>query len=640
MQFTFSKQQLKSSFLVRKTSQYFLMCLPQFHVPMTIIYTHEDGSKDIFLRKEELGHGGFAVVYRVTHQTTGKDYAMKVLSKEKYEGPKGKKSLEKLKNEILIQKSLNHPNIVRSYYAFTDAFNYYIVLEYCPGKTVRDLLKNSENGYLSEPETRKILRDVIRGLVYLHDNHIIHRDLKLENYMIGSDGKVKIADFGLSVILKNEDDKRYSICGTPNYLSPELLQRVNKGHSYEVDIWTIGVSAFAMLTGHPPFEGGRKKITYENIKNCDYHFPPSIPISPLAKDFIRTILKINPEKRPTAIDLANHPFLTTFDFEPVPPFPIGNENENGNGNEINSPEKYQNQVYPKVNFNINSYRPRPNVPLPSPKSNVHTNFRTHNVPNEEQEYERIVNKYLHNNNNNRHDHINHYDLYHYNNHNNHHLHHKNTKFGANENNELNFEKREEKEFTIPKHFVSRFCFHHDDLGYLLSDGTVGACFKDRSRIVMDPKEEFAQYYKIYDSPAEVIHIQDYLEKEHEGHIDRLTRKIYLVTRFAKSLKKTSSLYTLLDEDYDPSIPLLHVKYFLNKDKAILFRLNDKDLQVNFCDHKKLIIFWNTKQMCLVRSITQKCSLLDLNEVINLNSNNDELKRFMVAKEMLAELCRK
>lgn len=624
------------------------MCLPQFHVPMTIIYTHEDGSKDVFLRKEELGRGGFAVVYRVIHQSTGKEYAMKVLSKEKYEGPKGKKKLEKLKNEILIQKSLNHPNIVRSYYAFTDAFNYYIVLEYCPGKTVRDLLKNSEKGYLSEPETRKILRDVIRGLVYLHDNHIIHRDLKLENYMIGSDGKVKIADFGLSVILKNEDDKRYSICGTPNYLSPELLQRVNKGHSYEVDIWTIGVSAFAMLTGHPPFEGGRKKITYENIKNCDYHFPPYISISPLAKDFIRTILRINPQKRPTAIDLANHPFLTTFDPEPVPPFLVENKNENDNGNQYQYQDDVETPKYqpsPNVNFNFrsNTPRPHPNIPLPT---NVQTHLKTHNEQNnEEEEYQRIVNKYLHNNH---HNHVNHYDLYHYNN--NNHYHHLQHKFGPNENNikkenELKVEKVEElKEFTIPKHFVSRFCFYHDDLGYLLSDGTVGACFKDRSRIVMDPKEEFIQYYKIYDSPAEVINVQDYLEKEQEkindSHIDKIKRKIYLVRRFAKSLKKTSSLYELPEEDYDPSLPLHHVKYFLNKDKAILFRLNDKDLQVNFVDHKKLIIFWNTKQMCLVRSITQKCSLMDLNDVVNLNSNNDELKRFMVAKEMLAELCRK
>lgn len=609
------------------------MCLPQFHVPMTIIYTHDDGTRDVFLRQEELGHGGFAVVYRVTHETTNKSYAMKVISKDKYEGPRGKKKLEKLKNEIIIQKSLDHPNIVRSYYAFSDAFNYYIVLEYCPGGTVRDFVKNSEKGYLSEPETRKILRDVVRGVVYLHDNRILHRDLKLENYMVGADGKIKIADFGLSVVLKNDDDKRFTICGTPNYLSPELLSKVNKGHSYELDIWTIGVSAFAMLTGRPPFDGGRKILTYENIKHCDYRFPPNIQISETAKDFIRIILRANPQKRPTAIDLANHPFLMAYDPRPVPPFEPLNEVKD----DVHSPASYKSPLYNDQNFNANANFqieshamrvPLHGLPI-TPKDNfINNNYKAKNVNSPL--FPRINDCETRSTKS----HHRHIDLHHQNVHQS----HNNNKVNDFNLGLLNVK----KDFNIPKQFVSRFCFHGDDLGYLLADGTVGACFQDRSRVVMEPRETFVQFYRNYDSLPEVINLRDYIEKQRErlNENDRLHRKIALIQRFARSLKKTKSLYELPNDEYDSIIPLLHVKYFLNKNNEILFRLSDKNLQVNFSDHMKLIIFWSTKQMCLVRSIRERCELQDLNEIVNMNPHSDELKRFMTAKEMLSELCRK
>ena len=151
-----------------------------------------------------------------------------------------------------------------------------------------------------------------------------------------------------------------------------------------------------------------------------------------------------------------------------------------------------------------------------------------------------------------------------------------------------------------------------------------------------------QFYRNYDSLPEVINLRDYIEKQRErlNENDRLHRKIALIQRFARSLKKTKSLYELPNDEYDSIIPLLHVKYFLNKNNEILFRLSDKNLQVNFSDHMKLIIFWSTKQMCLVRSIRERCELQDLNEIVNMNPHSDELKRFMTAKEMLSELCRK
>lgn len=284
----------------------------ELYVPLTIVHARHDGTKDVYERHEELGRGGFASVYRVTNKKTNQEFAMKIISKDKYDNDPNGKMLEKLMNEISLQKSLNHQNILKSYGSFKDAFNYYIVLEYCPGKSVKELLRKSENGRLTEDEAKRILRDVVMGVVYLHNHKVIHRDLKLENFMIGADGKIKIADFGISRRLSYADEKRFSICGTPQYLSPELLQTTNTGHSYEVDIWAIGVCAYTMLTGRQPFDAGVKKLTYEAIKSCNYQFPSTIPLSAAAKDFIQVVLKINPKKRPNAIDLANHKFLCSF----------------------------------------------------------------------------------------------------------------------------------------------------------------------------------------------------------------------------------------------------------------------------------------------------------------------------------------
>lgn len=289
----------------------------RMHIPPKIVYVRDDGSKDIYICNEKLGQGGFAVVYRVTQQNTNKSYAMKVILKDKRTCSINNFLLEKIQNEIQIQKKLNHPNIVASKISFSDERNQYIILEYCPGKSIREYLRKSEQGHLTEPETRKILKDVIQGLIYLHKRKIIHHDLKLENFIIGANGKVKIADFGVSYALKNANDKIFSVYGTTNYMAPEMLQDDNQGHSLEVDIWSIGVSAFIMLTGQQPFNGFEKEVVYENIKKCDYHFPSQIQLSYEARDFIKLILRLDPWRRPAATDLLTHPFLTKNDIEKI-----------------------------------------------------------------------------------------------------------------------------------------------------------------------------------------------------------------------------------------------------------------------------------------------------------------------------------
>ena len=525
-------------------------------VPATISRRRDNGTTVVYKKFEELGRGGFAAVYRITNLYTNEDYALKVIPKERVAKAK---TLDKLKEEISIQRSLNHPNIVRSYDNFEDALNYYIVVELCQGKSVKELVKNE--GRLSETETARILNDVISGLRYLHDNRIIHRDLKLENFFIGRDGRVKIGDFGLSTRLYYDDERKHTMCGTPNYLSPELVTATEKGHSYEVDIWAVGVSAFAMLTGRPPFQSIKKTLTYEYIKNCQYRFPYDIRISTIAKDFIRSILQINPALRPSAHDLARHPFITI------------------NMNSIRQKQEVKNSI------------PRPNTNI-EPKKNQFTH--------QDKPYQVITNHNENNNrinNNNLYDHQKKYDTY---------------------------------EIPIPKTFVTRFCDQSDKagLGYLLLDGTSGICFNDGSRIVMDPYEEFFQYYEdITKILPEVYDVK--------GSNFSEPKKIAYMQLYASTLKKMKTMYELPHKHYNRNLPLKHIKQWTRSKDAILFKFDDKNVQVNFDDHHKMFIFTATKKFFVVKSIKETGRPISFNDVKNMGLMKDDLRRFSVAKGMLS-----
>lgn len=593
------------------------MSSQQSYVPSTIVYNREDGSKNVFICHEKLGHGGFAAVYKVTIENTNKAYAMKVISKERNENSNGKKSLEKLKNEIKIQKNLIHPNIVQSKISFSDEFNYYIALEYCPGKSIREYLRSSENGRLSEPEARKILNDVLEGLIFLHNHQIIHHDLKLENFLIGSDGNVKIGDFGLATIYKSDEDKKYPFCGTTNYLSPEMILKKSKGISFESDIWAIGVSAFIMLTGKPPFDGGDKERTYQKIKNCDYTFPSKIQISAEAKDFIKTILRIDPSKRPIAIDIIDHPFLTKLDkekvqlYKPVQKVPKFNPSQTiQKVQQIPKCPANQNNAFIQTKFCSKS---RNLAPIP-PKSSIY-NFerKSSNVKNDDANVD-IFHKIV---------------LCDY------------------ENNEIKNEMNSviKKSFILPKHFIAKHFIHDGDLGYIMSNGCVGVCFSDKSRIIMDPREEFAQFYRYSNSNGEVIRLEDYFQENpgcnnFSAIKNKYQDKVSLLKKFSRAFKKYISLYDMQNGAFDSSIPLHNVKHYIQKDQTTLFKFSDNNVQVNFKDCRKLIIFWNLRKMCIVRNLKDNCDLLDLNDIASSNNNCEEHKKLRRAKELLLVLAKR
>lgn len=602
------------------------MSLP-FYVPPVITHTREDGTKNVFTCLEKLGQGGFAVVYKVKHQNTNKIYAMKIISKQLLMNTKGKSYLEKLKNEIQIQKSLIHSNIVQSKISFSDEFNYYIALEYCPGKTISEYLRSNGQGHLNEPEARKVLRDVLNGLIYIHNRKIIHYDLKLENFIIGSDGKVKIADFGLSTFRKDDEEKKNSsICGTPNYMSPEIVMKKDNGSNFASDIWAIGVATFIMLTGRAPFAGFYKDDVYDNIKNCQFSFPPNIPLSMEAKDFIKSILKIDPSKRPSAFDLIKHPFMTKHDSEQIQLY-------HPSPKAIPSPtQKYQS---PTKYTPINEYtRTRAGSSIP---------FYNNNIEKIGQIYSQFPSP------------SNIYDIT-----------HKNANLNSpsfymrpiidndysikksilnsptkicSENQDGNHKiepplPKQKKSFTIPGNFVVKHSFLREDLVYLLGNGTVGICFGDKSRIVLDPNEEFVQYYNAQSTQLEVYSLIE--NQELNSTIDE---KVSLVKKFARAFKKFKNLYDQSRKNTIASIPLHHVSSFIKKDNSVLCKFSNKNVQVNFNDGKKLIIFWNTKKMCISKNIKEKCILFSQNDISKMNANSDELIKYKKTKEMLNALAR-
>lgn len=210
-------------------------------------------------------------------------------------------------SEIRIHRSLHHPNIVRFEHFFEDSINVYILLEMCQNQTMNELLRRRKR--LTELEVQCYLLQMIAGIKHLHSNRVIHRDLKLGNLFLTENMEVKIADFGLATKLEFEGDRKRTVCGTPNYIAPEILEGKH-GHSYEVDIWSLGVILFTLLVGKPPFETSSVKTTYRRIKANAYAFPEHILVSDEAKDLVTKLLNLDPLRRLTLDQILTHSFLS------------------------------------------------------------------------------------------------------------------------------------------------------------------------------------------------------------------------------------------------------------------------------------------------------------------------------------------
>uniref|UniRef100_A0A3Q1IVS9 Serine/threonine-protein kinase PLK n=1 Tax=Anabas testudineus TaxID=64144 RepID=A0A3Q1IVS9_ANATE len=244
-----------------------------------------------YTRGRFLGKGGFAKCYEITDVETKQVFAGKIV--------------EKMTSEIAIHKSLNHANIVGFHGFFEDDDFVFVVLEICRRRSLLELHKRRKA--VTEPEARYYMTQLLNGVQYLHNNRVIHRDLKLGNIFLNDDMDVKIGDFGLATKIEFDGERKKTLCGTPNYIAPEVLCK--KGHSYEVDVWSLGCILYTLLVGKPPFETSCLKETYNRIKKNNYTIPWHI--NPAASSLIKRMLHADPSQRPTVAELQADEFFTT-----------------------------------------------------------------------------------------------------------------------------------------------------------------------------------------------------------------------------------------------------------------------------------------------------------------------------------------
>ena len=268
-----------------------------------IIKVNGDIDSRFYTRGKELGKGGFARVYELTNNESNKVFAGKVIEKSSL--TKGR-TRQKLMSEIKIHRSVHHKGIVNFEHFFEDSDNIYILLEICNNGNLNEVLKRRRK--MAELEVQCYLMQLYEVLKYLRGLKVLHRDIKLSNLFLNENMELKLGDFGLACKIEFEGERKRTMCGTPNYIAPEILDgRI--GHSYEVDTWSFGIIAYTLLVGKPPFQGEDARATYKRIKANNYGFPESLIISSEAKDLIANILISDPNGRLSLDQIREHPFF-------------------------------------------------------------------------------------------------------------------------------------------------------------------------------------------------------------------------------------------------------------------------------------------------------------------------------------------
>ena len=261
-----------------------------------------------FLQEYELGDvlgkGAFSAVYAGTKVATGQRFAIKVIDKTKLKP----KDVENIETEIRVLSTIDHPNVLKLFDHHSEKDKVYIVLELCEGGELFDRIVQRE--FYSESDAQQVLRAIASALQHCHAKKIVHRDLKPENILLLNDqpdSPLKIADFGFAKQIDSED--LTTALGTPNYIAPEILN----GDPYDgaVDLWSLGVIAYVLLCGYPPFYAETNVEMFHKIKKGDYKFdsPYWDTISPEAKDLISKLLVINPAARLNIAGVLNHPWM-------------------------------------------------------------------------------------------------------------------------------------------------------------------------------------------------------------------------------------------------------------------------------------------------------------------------------------------
>ena len=481
-------------------------------------------------------------------------------------------------SEIKIHRSLHHNNIVGFEHFFEDSENVYITLELCSNQTLNELIRRRKR--LHELEAKCYIVQIISALRYLHAHRIIHRDLKLGNLFLSAKMELKIGDFGLATKLEFDGERKRTICGTPNYIAPEILE-AKQGHSYEVDIWSLGVILYTMLIGKPPFETSDVKTTYRRIRMNAYTFPDHVHISESAKDMISKILTNDPAKRPTLDELLSHDFL------------------NNEGS-------------------IPRLLPASTLACP-PSSTYIKQFQSEDMSPRRRSTARENSKLL----------------------------------------DSEEDKRSSRpdtgKYKGPKVWVKKWVDYSSKygLGYLLSNTSTGVFFNDSTKIVLDTdgynfiyyerrttdKKDIGSPHTLGDYPKDLQkkvtllqHFRSYLngsgkkagtESENIG-TERLNKE-----EEEKKGDTTEKVKKEMGED------TVYVKKWMRTRHAIMFRLSNKVVQVNFQDHTEIILSSESK---VVTYVNKKGERLTYPLSTAMESSNMEMaKRLKYTKDILTHM---
>ncbi|KAB0387099.1 hypothetical protein FD755_002055 [Muntiacus reevesi] len=281
--------------------------------PLVSVFLRDPSSGRVYRRGKLIGKGAFSRCYKLTDMSTSAVFALKVVPR----GGGGAARLHargKVEREIALHSRLRHRNIVAFHGHFADRDHIYMVLEYCSRQSLAHVLQARQT--LTEPEVRYYLRGLVSGLSYLHQRRIVHRDLKLSNFFLNKNMEVKIGDLGLATRMGPGGRCHRVLCGTPNFLAPEVVSR--NGHSCQSDIWALGCIMYMVLTGVPPFVAAPLSEMYQNIR--DGRYPEPAHLSANARRLIARLLALNPAERPSLDHLLQDDFFTQgFTPDRLPP---------------------------------------------------------------------------------------------------------------------------------------------------------------------------------------------------------------------------------------------------------------------------------------------------------------------------------
>ena len=556
-----------------------------------------------YIKGRFLGKGGFAKCYELINKDNNKIFAAKMLQKNSL---KTERQKQKLITEIKIHKSCHHSNIVAFEHNFEDEDNFYILLELCQNQTLNEL--HVRRKILTEIEVQCYIIQLIKALQYLHSHRIIHRDLKLGNLFLNDKMELKVGDFGLATKLDYDGERKKTVCGTPNYIAPEVIN--STGHSYEVDIWAIGIIIYTLLIGKPPFETRDVKTTYNKIKRAEYSFPETCKISSCAKNLIKKILVVNPKERPTLNEILFDDFFNQGIAIPklMPTSTLA----------FRPPAEYINKYMPKKNNTEKSSEEKTKENTNNEiTKDTETPERTTTIP----------------------------------------------PF-------LNSTFLSKKEVWVTKwvDYSNKY-----GLGYVLSNGLIGVYFNDNTKMLLNPnqkrityverkisdKQELLYTFSTKEYPDDIKNkiilfsqFKNYLEdneklkqshslhksrdKNHSNKNDSTKRRKTKVEKMKQSESKDDIQDNQIDVNNTiEEIDFIFVKKWLKTKQAMIFRFSNKIIQVCFKDKTQILIHTINKNI----SYTNKkgeITVYPINKALN-SSNHEMNKRVKYTKEVLAHM---